>query len=119
MEVEPITFAAFTSLYSGGQLLSDNGNDGCAWYATADRSVLGRIVFDHGASGFRYTVLRVPRIRWELNESLRTFGRLEDAELALKDAMRRRSGKKKTTLHDDEPRLRSGKRQTQTADRVE
>lgn len=115
MQIEPIPFSAFASLISCGQALKNSSNDGCAWYATTDRRVAGRIYFDADSDSFRHSVLHFVRSGWEIKESRQPFERLEEAEDSLFAAMRCESTGKEVTVKDVPLRMRFGKGRTRDA----
>jgi hypothetical protein len=109
MKIESIPFNAFQSLTSCTHALSDPENNGCAWFATIDRRVAGRIYLDPKHDAFRISVLHFARAGWDVREPCNLYGRFEDAEAALLDAMRAESGGRAVTVKDVPLRLKYGK----------
>jgi hypothetical protein len=109
MEIEPIPFHAFQSLSSCTHALNDPDNNGCAWFATTDRRVAGRIYLDGENDAFRFSLLHFARAGWDVREPSNLYGRYEDAEVALFEAMRAESCGKAVTVKDVPLRLKFGK----------
>jgi hypothetical protein len=116
MNIEPIPFSAFQSLISCAHALREPDNGGCAWYATTDRRVAGRLYINAQTEQFCPTVLHFVRAGWEVKELRHGYDAFEDAEAALFQAMTELTGKPVTTK-DMPVRLRFGKRcASQTTD---
>jgi hypothetical protein len=115
MEIESIPFHPFQSLTSCTHALSDPDNNGCAWFATTDRRVAGRIFLDPKHDAFRFSVLHFVRAEWDVREPSTLYGRYEDAEAALMEAMQAESTGKEVTMKDVPPRMRFGKGRNRTA----
>lgn len=112
MEIESIPFDSFRTLTNCKPALDDPDNHGCQWYSSTDRRVAGRVYLDPKRDAFRYSVLRVLRDRWAIDESDKHYPAFQDAESALLEAMRRASDAKAVTVRDDvKPRMRFGKRE--------
>ena len=115
MEIETVPYSAFQSLTSCTHALSDPDNHGCAWFATTDRRVAGRIYLDPQNDAFRFSVLHFVRSGWDIREPSQLYGRYEDAEDALFAAMRRESVGKEVTIKDMPLRAKFGKGRTPAA----
>lgn len=80
MFVENISFHEFQT--RAGHSQSSQG-DGCGWFATRDRQVLGRILLDAERSEFRIGILRRTDRDWRERELGDGYGEYDDAEAVL------------------------------------
>lgn len=120
MEIESIPFDRFRTLTNCPPAPNDPDNHGCQWYSTSERRIAGRIYLDPKHEAFRYSVLRVGRLHWQIDESCDDYSSFQDAEAALFAAMRRNCGAKTVTvLEDVPPRLRFGKKARSTQKNAE
>lgn len=93
MEIEAVPYSAFQTLISCTHALRESENDGCAWYATTDRRVAGRIYINAKTEQFCSTVLHFVRAGWDVKELRQGCDSLDDAEATLFQSMRELTGK--------------------------
>jgi len=116
MEIESIPYSAFQTLTSCTHALKDPDNHGCAWFATTDRRVAGRIYLDPDNDAFRFSLLHFVRAGWDIREPSYVYASYEDAEASLVDAMRRESIGKVVTVKDVPPKMRFGRGRKRDSD---
>ncbi|BBO33069.1 hypothetical protein PLANPX_2681 [Lacipirellula parvula] len=106
MEIQAITHDHFTQITS--EAVRGELEIGCAWYATVNRQVAGRVFLALNGA-FRFSVVRLVGCKWKVNRPRRKFDRFDDAEIALHAEIDRIISLKAISLRDVAVGLRYGR----------